>query len=127
MNHRNLLTGLGLAAILAALTACGTATATPDTGVPSVLSPAAEEQLYLRGLDNGDVPHTDDGQAIALGRSVCTQFDAGASLTSVGFGLLGTGLGAQQAGWLAGTAVGAFCPEHIDTITSAAEQYPPGL
>lgn len=105
---------LGAAAI--GLAGCGSmgADASPDH---------AGEVLYLAGLDRGAVPHADAAKAVGLGRSACAQLDAGASFTSVGFTVMNTGLEAEQAGYLIGTAVGTFCPQHLETLRLAAEQY----
>lgn len=109
MIQRIVLACLGLAVTL---TGCGVAEATSPTPSP--------ESAYLTGLDRGAVPHPDDEQAVALGRSVCTQFDAGDAFVSVGFTVMSTGLTAEQSGWLMGTAIGTFCPEHVGVIDAAA-------
>ncbi|MGH7954445.1 MAG: DUF732 domain-containing protein [Gloeomargaritales cyanobacterium] len=77
------------------------------------------DQLFIANLDKGNVPHTDDSQTIKLGHSVCTQLDSGVSFVSVGLSLMSTGLDVNQAGFLIGTSIGAYCPSHTGLISAA--------
>lgn len=80
------------------------------------------EAAYIAGLDRGGVPHPDQAQAVALGRGVCAKFDGGADFISVGLlTAMSTDLTPEQAGYLIGTAVVVFCPQHVDMVKAAAE------
>jgi Protein of unknown function (DUF732) len=103
-------------AMVTAVTLVGCAGQSEDAG-------ATEDKAFIASLDRGAVPHPNDAQAIGLGRSACAQLDAGANFTSVGFTVMSTGLEAEQAGYLIGSAVGVFCPQHLETLKAAAEQY----
>lgn len=78
------------------------------------------EAAYIAGLDRGGVPHPDQAQAVALGRGACAKFDQGADLVSVGLlTAMSTDLTPEQAGYLIGTAVVVFCPQHVDVVEAA--------
>lgn len=103
-----------LGATLTALVGCGSAGLGTSTA-------EVDRTAYLTGLDRGGVPYSDDDTAVALGQSTCTQLDAGASFLSVAFTVMSTDLAPEHAGYLVGTAVAVYCPQHISAIEAAGE------
>lgn len=131
---RRLLAVLSLAAALL-LTACGGAEDTERHGlvgddaaiaesVESVPAPApapppampSDEELYVATLDIQGVYYSAPDAAVAAGRAACDSLDAGMSFYAVGMSAVGAGYSPEDAGYIVGAAIGAFCPEHEDLI-----------
>lgn len=74
------------------------------------------DAAYLDTLDHYSVPYVSDQVAIDLGHTICEAFDTGLSLETVVRTGVDSGFTASQASYLAGAAVGAYCPEYTDLM-----------
>jgi hypothetical protein len=117
-----LLVGFSGAVVFFAAISIGVNALAPD--VPTTSNATADDSrvqdsnfvLHLGSTNTPDLPQQD---LIALGRSVCTSFDAKRSRQSVGAGLESRGLTSGQASVVMTAAVNAYCPGHRATITSS--------
>lgn len=136
--------GLAAATALALLGACSSGGPTD----PELASQAAEtfqamdaeqadpvttEERAFVIIVKGDVPEAagmPDRELIALGHSYCEFFDRGGDLTGLDELVESSGLTEETAGFIVGSAMVSFCPEHdgilrngdpgVDTVGEAA-------
>jgi hypothetical protein len=78
------------------------------------------EQVYLTNLRN-EHPEAfmavQDSVLLDIGHRVCDSFDAGMTWMEASLKTLKVGYTPEQGGWLLGSAITAFCPEHSDLMS----------
>lgn len=110
---------------LALLAAGLLAGCTPDAAPASAPAPAAApepapaptplspDEQYIAMLQMGQIAYSTDDAAIDTGHAICAAFDAGNTLLAVGSVLSSNGgYSGEDSGYIIGSAVGAYCPEH---------------
>lgn len=128
---RRLLAAVALTAAVLPLTACGGAEDTERHGlvgddaaiaesVESAPAPPpampSDEELYVATLDLQDIYYSSESAAVGAGRAACRSLDAGMSFYQVGLSAVGAGYSPEDAGYIVGAAISAFCPEHEHLI-----------
>ncbi|MFB7776910.1 DUF732 domain-containing protein [Streptomyces bauhiniae] len=124
MNTRTTAAAL-LAAAALALTGCSGTDSAADRTNPKPSAPKAtathsvQETAYLTAV-RAKVPALErlsDKQLIDFGHTSCDAIDAGNSPAAVAERTeSGMKIGAQNSGYLVGSAVSQFCPEHKDQL-----------
>jgi len=71
----------------------------------------AGEQAFL-SLVQSEFGPVGDATALALGNSVCSALESGASLLAVGQVIVDNGFSSAQAGTLVGASIAGLCPEY---------------
>jgi hypothetical protein len=80
----------------------------------------AVDSVYLDTLDHFGVPYVSEQTAIDGGYAVCSAFDDGLSLIRVVRIAVESGFTVDQASYLAGAAIGAYCPEYEHLVDAPA-------
>jgi len=112
---------LVVAAIIAAMFALfgGDDTVVPvSTAAPP--APVGKEDVFAAALISQGIPVPDKAVAANAGRSVCTALDSGASPVQTALvvreafnqGAGRTAISLEDAGYIVGASMGAFCPQH---------------
>ena len=71
----------------------------------------AGEKAFL-SLVQSEFGPVEDSTALALGNSVCSALESGASLLAVGQVIVDNGFSSAQAGTLVGASIAGLCPEY---------------
>lgn len=92
-------------------------TQTPAPAPQQGITPDQADQIYLIVLHSDGIPLASDNAAITLGHAVCTGFDDGLSMETIGLTIMQSGgFSAAQAGTIEGSAVSAYCPQYTSLL-----------
>jgi hypothetical protein len=114
-----LLIGLAIAIVTFALISVAINALRPDVPTTSNAAgadPRVQDSTYVLLMDEKLLPGRTQAQAIALGKLVCAQLNAGGSKDDAATALRGEGLNAIQSGAVMTAAVKAFCPAHRSAL-----------
>ncbi|MGU3502520.1 DUF732 domain-containing protein [Mycobacterium sp. C31M] len=91
------------------------------TAMATAAPAAADDAYFVDVLDLMDITVGDAPTAVAMGRSVCADFDLGTPLAAVVDRLAGThGLSAEDAALVAGFSVAEYCDQHEPALRPAS-------
>lgn len=107
-----------LAAIVLSLALVGCSDTEPVSPSPIEQTIPSTDELYVAQLrdDNPSLSDVSDEQLISLGQEICSAFDRGVTFDEVAQITVDNGFSPENGGWMIGTAIGAYCPEHEGVI-----------
>jgi len=108
-----LLIGLAVAIVSFALISIAINALRPDiptTSNAATIDPRIQDSTFILLIDPKLIPGRTQAQAIAMGRSVCAQLNAGATKDDVIAALKSQGLNSIQSPTVLSAAVDAYCP-----------------
>jgi hypothetical protein len=88
-----------------------------ETAAPSTSqSMGIEEQVFVKIVREGTNLTGTDDEFISAGRLICNEFDRGKTFESVGYDIVESGASFEDAGFIIGASIGAFCPQYSDVV-----------
>lgn len=133
-NRRTIAMSAAALTTVGLLTACSTGTTptateplahqdAPSQSAPSTNGNIDAERAFVAAYENefGSIDYQTTDSLIDLGYTVCDTFDAGFGFFEIAQMGIDEGIPEYEAGFIVGSAVGAFCPEYTQDVYDAAE------
>ena len=122
------ITGAALVSVFA-LSACSTPSDTASDGSTTLAHEDSgysfEETVLIEAYESeyGDASVGYEGQIIDIGYSTCDALDAGVTFETIATTAYDSGMDMEEAGYIVGASVTAFCPEWTEYLMDTVSQY----